>query len=124
MSSGAGATSRAFVSGYGALTRVDDAAAPRQVPVPRETWSRIAAVSPSFALVHNHLQGPLGDIWLGPSAKLLGRLMDADPSVRNWLSRRLQVAVPAGNTGGAGVSGLRRLPVPDALQRAISASRQ
>ncbi|MBK9237817.1 MAG: hypothetical protein IPO19_18290 [Rhodoferax sp.] len=94
-------TSRPFVSAYGALTRVDHAAAPRQVPVPRETWSRIAAVSPSFALVHNHLQGPLGDIWLGPSAKLLGRLMDADPSVRNWLSRRLQVAVPAGNTGGA-----------------------
>lgn len=32
--------------------------------------------------------------------------------------------VPEGNTGGAGVSGFRRLPVPDDLRRAISAARQ
>lgn len=32
--------------------------------------------------------------------------------------------VPVGNTGGAGVSGLRRMPVPPELQRCIDAARR
>lgn len=93
--------SRPFVSAYGALARVRHEAAPPQVPVPREVWARIASVSPSFAEVNAQLQGGVSNIWLGPSASLVGRLMDDDPAIRRWLSDRLQVSIPLGELGGA-----------------------
>ena len=92
--------SRPFVSAYGALARVRHGEAPPQVPVPREVWARVASVSPTFAEVHVQLTGDIGSIWLGPSASLVGRLMDGDPAVRKWLSDMLQVPIPPGTSGG------------------------
>lgn len=92
--------SRPFVSAYGALVRVRHGEAPPQVPVPRAVWARVASVSPAFAEVHVQLKGDIGNIWLGPSATLVGRLMDGDPAVRKWLSNMLQVPIPPGNSGG------------------------
>ena len=92
--------SRPFVSAYGALARVRHGEAPPQVPVPREVWARVASVSPAFAEVHIQLQGEIGNIWLGPSVSLVGRLMDGDPAVRRWLGDMLQVPIAPGHSGG------------------------
>lgn len=74
-----------FVSAYGALVRVGPRETAPQVPVSREAWGRVAAVSPAFAEVSNHLQGDIGNAWVRatPSVTRVGALMDVDPHFRH-----------------------------------------
>jgi hypothetical protein len=60
-----------------------------------------------WALRHNVRMEAVGQAW-----RIAGAFL------KTWLW------VPAGNTGGAGVSGFKPMPVPSELQRLIAAARQ
>lgn len=60
-----------------------------------------------WALRHRQPAEALGQAW-----RLAGALL------KTWLW------VPTGNTGGTGVSGFARMPIPDELQRLIDAARR
>lgn len=68
---------------------------------------RVHAAMLHWAWRHRQLLEVLGQAW-----RLAGALL------KTWLW------VPTGNTGGTGVSGFARMPIPDELQRLIDAARR
>lgn len=55
--------SRAFLSAYGALSRVHHEKWRPMVPVPRDVRERVYEVSPAFAELRQYLEGDLGGAW-------------------------------------------------------------
>lgn len=86
---------RPFTSAYGALARVRHVANTLpQVPIPRETWTRAAAVSPAFAEAERHLKGEIGTVALGPGVSNVGPLFEVNDAIREWLSKEIDYAIP------------------------------
>jgi hypothetical protein len=56
-----------FRAAWGALTRVEHAQWRRYVQVPREVREQVYAVSPAFAELQPHLEGPLMHQWVRPN---------------------------------------------------------
>lgn len=105
--------SRPFTSAYGALARIEHSSAPPQVPVPRQSWQRAAAVSPAFAATERHLAGDVGRAALGPGIGAVGPLIAANDSVRLWLSQQIGYDIPP----GSGTEWFRRSFTADARFR-------
>jgi Protein of unknown function (DUF3703) len=91
-----------FRSAFGHLERAHVLAQASTVEHVRVHWAMFC-----WAVRHNVAGEAMGQAW-----RIAGALLVT------WLW------VPAGNTGGAGVSGLKPMPVPPSLQRCIDAARR
>lgn len=104
-------THPAFVSAYGALTRVEHRAQIARVPVPRETMERIAAASPAFAslrgIIVEHGSGLIGE-----GCRLYG-VVPCDGELRGgwfmWMVRHSLTATGHNGSGPAAMAFYARL---------------
>lgn len=84
-----------FAAAYGAMARVRVGPERPFVPVPRGARETMYAVSPAFATLRPHLEGPVGQGWAEASASVTGLPAQELEIAGGWLPWALRDAVAA-----------------------------
>lgn len=95
-----------FMDAYGALTRVAPLSWRPYVPVQREVRERIYAVSPAFAELRPHLEGPLGEAWAVPGEGYTGIPRQEREIAGGWFMWALRDAVAAAGHAKTGADAM------------------